>query len=305
MQQYLLKTNKLNKNFRDFHVLKDVTVSLEKGKVYGLIGKNGAGKTSLMRIIAGLSYPSSGEYELFGQRSRKDIQGVLSKVGCLIEYPSLNENMTAKENIELHKIIRGIKDPNIDQEILELVGLGDTGKKKTKDFSLGMRQRLGIGVSLLGNPELLILDEPINGLDPLGVVEIRNLIKKLCDERGITILISSHNLAELYQTATNYIIIDRGEIKKTITLEELELECQHYFSIKTKQTSQLIEVLEGKLNTKNYKVADDGTIKLFDYINEEDMVAETLFSNGIIVTRFSVEGDSLESYFISLVGGIA
>lgn len=304
MQEYLLKTEKINKKFRDFTALKDVTISLEKGKVYGLIGKNGAGKTSLMRIISGLSFATSGEYELFGCSNKRDIQKVLKKVGCLIEYPRLNENMTAKENLELHKIMRGIRNKSLENELLELVGLGDTGKKKTKDFSLGMRQRLGIAVAMLGNPELLILDEPINGLDPLGVVEIRNLIKKLCEERGITILISSHNLPELYQTATNYIIIDRGEVRKIMRLDELEDECQHYYIIKTKQVNKLLSVLGEKLKTKNYKVMDDGTVRVMDFVNEEEMLAQTLFDNGIVTTGFTVGGDSLESYFIRIVGGV-
>src|SRR5699024_6700476 len=193
--------------------------------------------------------------------NKENMQKVLQKVGCLIENPGLNENMTAIENLALHRIIRGNKEKHKDCQLLDFVGLGDTEDKKVKDFSLGMAQRLGIAVSLLGDPELLILDEPINGLDPLGVVEIRNLIQKLCEEQGFTILISSHNLAELYQIATDYIIIDNGKIKKTISLEDLEKECQRYFSIKTKQIEELTNVLEEKLRTGNYQIMDDGTIR--------------------------------------------
>lgn len=303
MKNYVLKTHNINKQFHKFTALKDVTISIEKGKIYGLIGTNGAGKSSLMRIITGLSIPTSGSYELFGYRNRKDIQHALQKVGSLIEHPSLNVNMTARENLQLYKIMKGIHDKEIDYKLLDIVGLGETGKKKTKDFSLGMRQRLGIAISLLGNPELLILDEPINGLDPLGVIEMRDLIKHLCEEKGITILISSHNLTELYQTATDYIIIDKGEIKKTISLQALEEECQYYFNIQTKHINKLKNVLEGQMGTTNYKVMTDNTVRLFDFTDETERLAETLVSNGIIMTRFAVEGGSLESYFTNLVGG--
>ena len=223
MSNYVLKTTNLCKRFKSYKALDNVSVTLEKGKIYGLIGKNGAGKTTLMRIVSGLSYATEGTIELFGASSAKEYNKQLSKIGTLIEYPSLNGRMTAKQNIKLVKIMRGIKDKSVDDELLEMVGLGSVDpKKKVKDFSLGMRQRLGIAIAMLTNPELLILDEPVNGLDPVGVVEIRNLIKKLNQEKNITVLISSHNLPELYQTATDYIIIDKGVIKQTLTLDELE-----------------------------------------------------------------------------------
>lgn len=299
----VLSTKQINKTFRGFTALKDVSISVEKGKIYGLIGKNGAGKTTLMRIITGLSIPSAGGYELFGYSDQGNIQKALKKVGSLIEYPKLNEHMSAKENLKLHRVLRGNKDGASDDDLLKLVGLYETGKKKIKDFSLGMVQRLGIAVSLLGNPELLILDEPVNGLDPLGVVEIRNLIKQLSEEHGYTILISSHNLSELYQTATDYIIIDNGEVKKTISLKELEHECQYYVSIQTKQMNALKKMLEEEMHTTNYETISGETLKLFDFVNELDVLAKALFSNGIIVTKFAVEGESLESYFTHLVGG--
>lgn len=222
MSEKIVELKHVDKRFKDFKALTDVSVSLEKGKIYGLIGKNGAGKTTMMRIIAGLGFPTAGELELFGATTRKEINRKLCKVGSLIEYPSLNGAMTARENMIFFYKLRGLKVDDSIQNLLERVDIADTGRKKVKDFSLGMRQRLGIAVAMIGNPELLILDEPVNGLDPIGIVEIRNFLKKLNEKTGITILISSHNLPELYQTATDYIIIDKGHVKKLVTLAELE-----------------------------------------------------------------------------------
>ena len=303
MIKHVLKTNNLTKNYHGVNALHDVSISLETGKIYGLIGQNGAGKSTLMRLVTGLSFPTSGSIELFGHTGEKALQLERKRVGCMIEYPSLISNMTAKENVKLHRIMKGIPDEKVEDEMLELVGLVGPGKKKAKNFSLGMKQRLGIAVALLGNPELLILDEPINGLDPVGVVEIRNLLKKLCEQRQMTILISSHNLPELYQTATDYIIIHKGQIKQTLTLSQLEECCKHHILISCLQPEKLVSVIEMKLNTTNYKVMPDKTVKLYDYLDEKERVGRVLFENGIIITNFSSEGDTLEDYFISIIGG--
>ena len=303
MKNIVLHTDNISKNFKSFCALKNVSVTLEKGKVYGLIGKNGAGKTSLMRIISGLSFQSSGSYTLFGEINEKGIQTARRKIGCLIEYPSLNGSMNAKDNLTLHMIMRGIKSKTLADELLTLVGLSAEPKKKVNDFSLGMRQRLGIAVALVGDPELLILDEPINGLDPIGVVEIRKLIRSLAEQRAMTVLISSHNLPELYQTASDYIIIDHGEIKKILDLKQLEQECQHYICVKTKMVTQLVSVLENELHTNKFKVADEQTINIYDFVGNEEILAKALCDNKIIATRFAVEGESLESYFIKVIGG--
>jgi ABC-2 type transport system ATP-binding protein len=303
MVEHVLKTNNLTKSYHGVNALQDVSVTLDAGKIYGLIGQNGAGKTTFMRLVTGLNFPSSGSVELFGHSGEKALQAERKRIGCMIEYPSLVPNMTAKENLRLHRIMRGIPDCNVEGELLNLVGLEGTGKKKAKNFSLGMKQRLGIAVALLGNPELLILDEPINGLDPLGVVEIRNLIRKLCEDKHMTILISSHNLPEMYQTATNYIIIHKGEIKQTLTLSELEERCRHHILISCDQPEKLASILEMKLNTQNYKVMPDKSVKLYDFLDAKERVASTIFENGIALTNFSIEVDTLEDYFISTVGG--
>lgn len=303
MKENVLKTNSLTKTYHGVNVLQSVSVTLEAGKIYGLIGQNGAGKTTLMRIAAGLTFPTDGNIELFGKTGHKNLQDERKRLGCMIEYPSLIPYMTAQENLTYHKVIRGIPGKSIEKELLALVGLSDTGKKKAKNFSLGMKQRLGIAIALLGDPELLILDEPINGLDPLGVVEVRNLLTALCEERHMSILISSHNLPELYQVATDYIIIHQGMIKKSITLRELEESCKHHIMIGCDQPEKLVSVLEMQLGTTNYKVMPDKTVKLYDYLDDKEHVARVIFDNGIVITDYSIQGDTLENYFISVIGG--
>lgn len=224
----IISLKNVSKEYRKIIALKDIHLTLEKGKIYGLVGKNGAGKTTIMRIIAGLVFPTTGEV----------ISNTL-KMGTLIETPSLNMNMSAKQNLKFYRILfagqhkennrkysksSNDKEQMPDDKILAMVGLENTGKQKVKNFSLGMRQRLGIAIALMANPDFVMLDEPVNGLDPVGVVEIRNLIQKLNGENGMTFLISSHNLPELYKMATDFIIIDKGIVKKEITHEDLERE---------------------------------------------------------------------------------
>ncbi|MDO5293019.1 MAG: ATP-binding cassette domain-containing protein [bacterium] len=301
MNETIVEVKNITKSFKSFTALHDVSLTLENGKIYGLIGQNGAGKTTLMRLLCGFSYPTSGTIELFGKIKEKELVEERERIGCIIENPGLIPNMSAIENLEYHRILRGIPDEDCTLELLETVGLPDT-KKKTKDFSLGMKQRLGIAIALLGNPELLILDEPINGLDPVGVVEIRELIKRLCKERHITILISSHNLPELYQTATDYIILHQGEVKQILTLEELEDKCRHHLKISCDNTQKLLLILEQQLKTDNFIVMPDQTVKLYDYVNEKEKVAKAIFDNDMYPLNFSLEGDTLENYFISVVG---
>lgn len=213
MAEQIIVLENVTKKFGSKEAVSQCNLSLEKGKIYGLIGKNGAGKTTIMRMIAGLSMPTDGKVTVSSK-----------KMGILIEAPGLNGSMTGKENLEFYARLGGVEKEVNKEELLQLVGLEDVEKKKVKDYSLGMRQRLGIAAALVINPDFLMLDEPVNGLDPIGVVEIRELIKKLNSERGITVLISSHNLPELYQTVTDFIIIDKGKIKKEITHEQLENE---------------------------------------------------------------------------------
>lgn len=301
----VVKTYNLTKFYGDNKALNNVSLILEPGKIYGLIGENGAGKTTLMRVLTGLSYPSSGNLVLFGNSDEKGLQYARRLIGSMIEYPSLVPHMTAKENLKLHSIMRGCENSQKEAELLQMVGLSDTGKKKAKDFSLGMKQRLGIAMALISDPELLILDEPVNGLDPVGVAMIRNLLIKLCVEKNITILISSHNLSELYLTATDYLIIHKGEIKKVLSQTELDACCQKYLRIESSQHELLRKTIEEKLETKNYKLFADGSVKLYGFSEKREDVAKLLHENGVIITNLSIGGDSLEDYYLSLIGGTA
>lgn len=303
MSDFVVRTRNLTKKFGTFQALDNINIDLKQGKIYGLIGRNGAGKTTLMRIIAGLSFCTEGSIGLFGHEGNVIEKNDLKRVGCLIEYPKMNGNMTAKENLKLHRIIRGIPNEELEDELLQLVGLTDTGKRKAKDFSLGMRQRLGIAIALIGSPELILLDEPVNGLDPVGVIEIRNLIKEVSEKKGVTILISSHNLPELYQTATDYIIIEKGKIMKQLSQVQLDEVCSHHIAIECDNKEQLVRILEEKLKTDKFKVMHDGSVKLYDHIDERKMVSRVLYENGIIPIKFNLEGDTLEKYFLSVIGG--
>jgi ABC-2 type transport system ATP-binding protein len=300
---YILETKNLTKKYKNTQALDGINIKLEKGNVYGFIGQNGAGKTTLIRLITGLSFPTSGELYLFGQTGEKELQEQRKRIGCMVETPALYPNMTAYQNLEIQRIQRGIPDKRVIQDTLELVGLKDTGKKKAKDFSLGMKQRLGIALALINDPEFLILDEPINGLDPVGIVEIRQLIKRLNKEKGMTIFISSHILEELYQTADHYIIISHGVILETLTQEELNEKCKKHIAIKVDDTSLATTTLEDELHTKNYQVMSDRTIRLYDYLDDIKSVSVALSRNNLIITGISLSGDSLEDYFIHRIGG--
>ena len=303
MGNMVLETRDLSKQYKSQLALNHVNLSLQQGKIYGLIGKNGAGKTTLMRMIAGLGFPTQGSILLFGTENRRELESAGKRIGSLIESPGLVTGMSAKENMHLQCLMKGMPDYKIENELLELVGLKDTGKKKVKNFSLGMRQRLGIATTLIGNPDLLMLDEPINGLDPAGVIEIRNLIKKLSAYENKTILISSHNLPELYQVATDFIIIHEGEIREILSHEELDERCKCYISLEAANVNQLTAVLEEKLHTQNFQVMPDNCVKLFDFLDERERVGRVLHDNDVILTNISVCETSLENYFMNVIGG--
>ncbi|MDE2443455.1 MAG: ABC transporter ATP-binding protein [Methanocorpusculum sp.] len=302
MNESVCKITGLTKVYGRKKVLNAVSLTLEPGKIYGLIGQNGAGKTTLMRIIAGLSYASEGTLELFGVSGEKNLEHERQRIGCMIEEPALVPRMTAKENLRFYRLMRGVRDERVEDDLLALVGLRDAGDKKVQDFSFGMKQRLGIAVTLIGDPDLLILDEPLNGLDPVGIVEMRNLLINLCVERHVTIFLSSHNLPELYQTATDYLIIHYGRIKQTFTLAELRERCSHFLNVNSDQPERMMQVFAEHLPTARCRVLPDGSVNLYEYPDQET-VAKLLFANGVVVTDLSVSGESLEEYYVSIVGG--
>jgi ABC-2 type transport system ATP-binding protein len=301
LNDYLFKCINISKSYGNHEVLNNLSMNIEKGDIYGFIGKNGAGKTSLIRIILGLIYPDSGEFELFGNKKLKNINTARAKIGSLVEKPSFYENMTARENLELIKIQKQIKDNKVIDDTLKLVKLYNT-KIKVKDFSLGMKQRLGIALAILNNPDFLILDEPINGLDPIGIKEIRELLININQKYGTTILISSHILSELAQLATKYGFIHKGSIIKEISSKQLHLECRSYLHLKVNSISNISSILEKDLNVSDYEFLQDNTLKIYDKTNLENLSLILSKYNISIYELFRKE-ESLEDYFSNLIGG--
>jgi ABC-2 type transport system ATP-binding protein len=304
LSEYILRTNKLSKKYRNDFALENINVTIKKGEIYGFIGQNGAGKSTMLRIVTGLTFPTTGSIELFENDNPKELIDVQKRMGAIIEQPALFSNMTAYENLEVHRLQKGIPGSVCINKTLELVGLTDTGKKKAKNFSLGMKQRLGLGIALLSDPEFLILDEPTNGLDPMGIVELRELIKKLNREKGLTVLISSHILSELHQLATSFGIIHKGKLLEELTAKELDEKCRQHLRIKVDQPTKGATILENQLSTTEFEVMQDGTIKLYHYLDDVRTVSRALTNNGLVIEHLSQNGDSLESYFSKLVGGV-
>lgn len=303
MENVILQTNNIAKYYRHFKALDNISITLEAGHIYGFIGENGAGKTTLMRILTGLSFPTSGIYSLLGKENHKEIQAIRRRIGSTIEEPALYPEFSAYHNLELQRILLGNPDKAVCHELLKVLDLYDVRNKKVKKFSMGMKQRLGIALALVGKPDLLILDEPVNGLDPKNISALRMLLKKLNEERGITMLISSHILSELYRLATDYIIIHKGKIIESLSHDQLEAKCERYVKIYTENLPQCVTVIEKELNLFDYKVIDDHTLHIYAFAEEPQCISHALTRNNIVVGELSVCGQSLEEYFLSVTGG--
>ena len=292
--EYILRTNTVSKKYTNYYAVDKVSISIKKGEIYGLIGKNGAGKSTLMKMIAGLVEPSEGSIELFGKFVP---QTERYRIGCVIESPALYAELTAKQNLEVFRKAYGLSSKESVQQILKHVGLSQYENKIVKKFSLGMKQRLAIGIALLGNPDFLILDEPINGLDPTGIQDMRNFLLKLNREEHITIMISSHILGELSKIATKYGIIKNGKLIEEITAKELNEKCQCCLKIKASDTAQAAILIEKNLHTKNYEILSDNNIRIFEYVDNPGIVNSLLVNHGISVDECTVTKESLEDYF--------
>jgi ABC-2 type transport system ATP-binding protein len=303
LAEYILQTFNFTKQYGNNTAVNSVNMKIKKGDIYGFIGRNGAGKTTMIKMITGLVTPTKGEIELFSHKSEKNINAGLPRIGSIIEHPALYPDFTAYENMELRGKLLGIPDKKVIDSILKTVELSDGGKKKVKNFSLGMRQRLGLALALLGNPDFLILDEPINGLDPEGIADMRKLLKRLNEEQGITILISSHILGELSKLATRYGVINNGTLVEEFTAKELELKCRKYLNLKVSDSSAASFVLEDVFKTTNYEVLQDNVIKVFDLLDMSGEICLELAKNKIKVYSIESKGDDLESYFMKLMGG--
>lgn len=298
---YVLQTNSLTKSYRKFQALDGLTMHVPKGSIYGFVGKNGAGKTTLIRLICGLQEPTSGSFSLYGIRNgSRDIIKSRRRMGAIVEAPAIYANMTAEENLKQQYLILGLPSYDGIPELLKLVGLEDAGKKKVKNFSLGMKQRLGIAIALAGDPDFLVLDEPVNGLDPQGIVEMREMILKLNREKQITVLISSHILDELSRLATHYGIIDHGHMVKELSAEELDAVCRKCVRMEVSDTSVLAHVLDDL--QLEYKIISGTTADVFAKVTVTQLVLALAKENCEVLSIYERD-ESLESYFISLVGG--
>lgn len=303
MSDVLLRTTGLTKRYGRHKAVDQVSLHIKRGAIYGFIGRNGAGKTTFLKMISGLASPTAGEIEMFG-RTGKDLRVLRSRVGCLIEEPGLYTNMNAAVNLKIKCKLLGIYKKGYVEELLRIVGLEDCGGKLVKKFSLGMKQRLGIALALVGEPDLLVLDEPINGLDPQGIAEVRDTILRLNEERDMTIIISSHILEELSKMATDYGIIHHGTLLQELTREELMRRCGERMEITLDRPEQAVPVLDA-LGFRDYQIADKEHIQIYERLDESAKVNMELAKAGIPVKGIMINSEELETYFLNLTGGEA
>jgi len=301
LKEVILKCKGITKQYSNTRALNQVDMEILRGEIYGFIGENGAGKTTLLRVIAGLISRTEGNLSLFGKDDEQGLAEGRKRMGCIVEGPAFYPFLTAYDNLEYYRIQRGYPDKNCINRALKMVNLENTGKKKFQQFSLGMKQRLGVALAIMGNPDFLILDEPINGLDPGGIVEFRGMLKSLSKEYGMTILVSSHILSELEQVADRYGIIHQGKLVKEFTQEELEINTRRYLAIKVGNAADAAAVLEQKMGITQYEVLPGNQLKVYSHLDESAEVTFQLASNQIKVISIKEMGGTLESYFLSAV----
>ncbi len=297
-EDYLLQTTGITKRYKDVLAVDHIDLKLKKGEIYGLIGRNGAGKTTLLKMLAGLANPTEGDYTIFGLNGRKTAE-LRDRVGVLIERPGLFNGLTAFQNMKVKSLALGLNDDAYIKELLKTVGLDNVGKRPVRKYSLGMKQRLGIALSLVGHPDLLLLDEPINGLDPQGIIEVREIIERLAKEQNITIIISSHILEELTKTATRYGVINEGRLIAEFTHEELLERCNQLIELRPDDATKAATVLES-LGIRDYKNVDKRTIQIFEKVDECGNLVLEMAKNGIEIHGVEIKHQSLEDYYISL-----
>lgn len=301
MTETILKATNVSKKYGKHKALDKVSIEIKRGMIYGLIGENGAGKSTFMRTVMGLITIDEGEIELFGKTGAKGLQHARRKMGQSIETPALYPELTARDNLRVQAANGGVSEREID-DLLRLMSLEHTGKKKAKNFSLGMRQRLAIASTLITHPEFLILDEPTNGLDPSGIVEMREIIHRLVSERGITVLLSSHLLDELSQIATHYGILHDGRLIKELSREELANETRQYIELETTEVQKAVVVLD-ELGIRDYEVINGTDINIYERLNDVSTINRSLILADVNVSRIGTTRQKLEEYFLQLTGG--
>lgn len=299
----VLQTVGLTKQYGSQYVVDNLNINVERGKIYGLLGKNGAGKTTTIKMITGLLKPTDGEIILFGEKMKTPTKQIFGRIGALVETPAFYENLTARENLKIITDLRGMQTKNAIEEALETVNLEKETKKRVKEFSLGMKQRLGIAMAMMHNPEFIILDEPTNGLDPAGIQQIRLLIKKLSVEKGVTILISSHILSEIEQMADKVGIIDKGVLLEELTMDEIHYRNRRYVKLTVSDISRTVPLLEKELGMNDFEIVGDNEIKVFQLDRDLETLNRVLVTNGVGVSELFVKKGNLEEYFLKLTGG--
>lgn len=303
MSEFLIETKQLTKIYGEQTAVNSVNLHVKKGRIYGLLGRNGAGKTTIMKMILGLTPITSGEVDVFGQNIKGKEKRIYPRIGAIIETPGFYPNLTGTENLEIFAKLRGTAAPNAVKTALEVVGLPYKDKKLFSKYSLGMKQRLGIANAILHDPELLILDEPTNGLDPIGIAEVRNFIKDLSTEHGKTILISSHILSEIELLADDIGIIDHGILLEESSMDELQRKNSKYILLQVSEVSKALLILERQFGVKDYSVQDEQTLRLYDTTLDMAAINKALVTQGVSVISSGLCNDTLEDYFKKITGG--
>lgn len=300
---YIIKTNQLTKAYKGKEVVSNVNMKVKKGEIYGFLGPNGAGKTTIMKMLTNLVKPTSGEIEIFGEKLTDTSYEVLKRMGSIIEYPVFYDRLTARENLELHCEYMGYYDKKAIDAALDLVKLKNIEDKSVKDFSLGMKQRLAIARAIITKPELLILDEPINGLDPVGIKELRDLFHMLCREYGITMLISSHILGEMEQIADTIGVISEGKLIKEVSMAEIHEQNTEYIELVVNDVNKAFYVLDEILHLRNFKVVDAQRFRIYDAGVSQAEISKALIINGVMIEEINKKNHSLEDYFLTIING--
>lgn len=303
MNEYVIETRNLTKQYGVQKSVSDLNIHVKRGRIYGLLGRNGAGKTTTMKMLLGLIKPTSGTVKIFGKSMIGNEKKILPRIGCLIESPGFYPNLTGTENLKIFVRLRGIPAKNAIKSALEVVGLPYNDKKLFSQYSLGMKQRLAIALAIMHDPELLILDEPINGLDPIGIAEVRDFIRKLCDVRGKTILISSHILSEISLLADDIGIIDHGVLLEEESIAELEQKNSKYIHFVVSDAAQASRIIEKDFNTRNFAVENDHSLRIYDTDLSVSAINRSFIENGLEVSEAHTCEDSLEDYFKHVTGG--
>jgi bacitracin transport system ATP-binding protein len=303
MSQYIIETINLTKKYGEQYALKDLNIHVKPQRIYGLLGRNGAGKTTAMKLILNLTLATSGEVKIFGESMKKNEKRILPRIGNLIESPGFYPNLTGTENLRIFAELRGIPKKNAIKESLDLVSLPYKDKKLFSEYSLGMKQRLAIALAIMHDPELLILDEPINGLDPIGIAEVRKLLRNLCDEKKKTVLISSHILSEIQLLADDIGIIDKGILLEEESLDEIEEKNHRYMGFRISDVSQGARILEDTFHTNNFDINSEGKICLYDMGLSMAKIVHCFVDNGLDILDAHIYENTLEDYFKELTGG--